>query len=320
MTAKPREVFRLSAGKAGRCRAAGCLWTVLLLLLAGTRPALCADLTVAVVRGESLLPYEEVLAGFEEGLKQQNLSAVFVTAEPGQEGQDLKTRISLLRPALILCLDLRALERVESIRNVPKIYALITAVNLAPYKERRDIRGVCLDIAPAAQFAILRQAFPEKRRVGVLYDPNHNRTVIEEARRAAGESGFTLQTYEVGAIQEIPQAFERLGKSADLLWTLYDPTVYGPEAARYVLMQSLQRRIPVVGFSPHFAKAGALLALYGDYRDMGRQAAGLVPQGDPVAATINRPRTVRMAANEKVGRFLGVAFSPAFTKRLHQIF
>jgi ABC-type uncharacterized transport system substrate-binding protein len=109
-----------------------------------------------------------------------------------------------------------------------------------------------------------------------------------------------------------------------VLWTLYDQTVYSPESARYVLMQSLQRRIRVVGFSPHFAKAGAVLALYGDYPDMGQQAAQqaleVLRGGGESMVRMNRPRTVRIAVNEKVERFLGVSFSPSFRKMVHQSF
>ena len=299
------------------------LFLAVTLLLSGFSPALGADMTVAVIRGNSLLPYEEVLAGFADGMKQQNLSVAFVNIEEGRERQPLEAKMALIRPSLILCLDLQALERAALIRNIPKVYALIAAANLEPWSARNDIRGVALDIAPATQFEILRQAFPEGKRIGVLYDPNPNRAIIEEARRAASATGFSLQAFGVGAIREIPLAFEKLEKNADLLWTLYDQTVYSPEPARYILMQALQKRIPVIGFSPHFAKAGALLALYGDYRDMGQQAA---PQalafrsGQEELPRASRPRTVKIAVNEKVGRFLGVTFSPSFRKMVNQSF
>jgi ABC-type uncharacterized transport system substrate-binding protein len=300
-----------------------CPVLAVILILSSLSPALGADMTVAVIKGSSLLPYEEVLAGFAEGMKQQNLSAAFVNIEEGRERQALEAKMALIRPSLILCLDQQALERAAPIRNIPKVYALIAAANLAPWSGRDDVRGVALDIAPATQFAILRQAFPEGRRIGVLYDPSHNRAIIEEAGKAASATGFSLQAFGVGAIREIPLAFEKLEKNADLLWTLYDQTVYSPEPARYVLMQSLQRRIPAVGFSPHFAKAGALLALYGDYHDMGQQAALqalALRSGQESITRMSSPRTVKIAVNEKVGRFLGVTFSPAFRKKVNQSF
>jgi ABC-type uncharacterized transport system substrate-binding protein len=280
-------------------------------------------MTVAVMKGNSLLPYDEVLAGFKAGIKQRNVVANFAIIEE-DDNQSLDSRIALIRPNLILCLDLKALERASRIKNTPKIFSLITAANIEQWSDRNDICGVSLDIAPATQFKIMRQAFPESRRIGVLYDPNQNGKTISEAKKAAAASGFLLQAYPVGTIKEIPLAFEKLeGGAADLLWALYDQTVYGPDSARYILMQSLQKRIPVVGFSPHFAKAGALLALYGDYYDMGKQAAlqSLALQnGEGDTTRLNRPRTVKIAVNDKVGKFLGVTFSPSFKKMVHQSF
>lgn len=315
----------VQSGFSAKCREGVkrlCLSAMLILSVASA--AAGADMTVAVIRGNSALPYEEILEGFAESIRLQNATVEFVSMEDEKIRRSLEAGIGPGLPDLILCLDAHALEKAARFRNVPKIFTLITAANLEPWAERRDIYGVLLDIAPAAQFRILRQAFPGGKRIGALYDPSHNRAVIEEARKAAAASGFSLQALPVASLREIPLAFDQLEKSADLLWTLYDPTVYTSESAKYLLMQSLQRQIPAVGFSPHFAKAGALLALYGDYHDMGRQAAlqaWAVRNGaEGGGVRWVRPRTVRIAVNEKVGRFLGVAFPASFRKMVNHSF
>jgi putative tryptophan/tyrosine transport system substrate-binding protein len=294
-----------------------------ILILSGVSSALGAEMTVAVVKGNSLLPYEEILAGFADGLQQWNVTTAFFPMEEKNDQQTLSAWVARIRPDVILCLDLKALERASPIKHIPKVFSLITAANIEPWSERDDISGILLDIAPAVQFRVMRQAFPEGRRIGVLYDPAHNRKIVEEAKKATAASGFNLQAIPVDTIKEIPLAFEKLEKNIDLLWTLYDPTVCSPEAARYLLMQSLQKRIPVVGFSPQFAKAGALLALSGDYIDMGRQVALQIQSlrnGEQNIARLSRPRTLRVAVNDKVRRFLGVTFPPSFLKTVNQSF
>jgi ABC-type uncharacterized transport system substrate-binding protein len=300
-----------------------CIVLAFILVLFGVLPAFGADITVAVIKGNSILPYEEVLAGFTAGIKQRNVTADFVSIGENNIKPSFDAQIALIRPDLILCLDLKALERASQIKHIPKIFSLITAAKIDPWLGRDDIYGVFLDIAPATQFRIIRQAFPEVRRIGVLYAPSHNKKIIEEAKKAAAASSFTIQAFPVDTIQSLPFAFGKMEGNADLLWTLYDQTVYGPESARYILMQSLQKRIPVVGFSPHFAKAGALLALYGDYHDMGQQAALQAVALKNVEfneTRLSRPRTVRIAVNDKVSRFLGVSFSASFLKMVHQSF
>ncbi|MCE5265254.1 MAG: hypothetical protein LLG97_17205 [Deltaproteobacteria bacterium] len=299
------------------------LCLAVILFLSAVSTAEGAEMTVAVIKGHSALPHEEVLAGFAEEAQSRNANVRFVSLEDEKVRRALDAGSGPGLPDIILCLGAHALEKGARFRNIPKIFSLVTTASLEPWAERSDIYGVSLDVAPATQFRILRQALPGVKRIGVLYDPSHNQAVIEEAKKAAAASGFNLLALPVSSLKDLPSALGQLERSGDLLWSLYDPTVYSPESAKYLLMQSLQREIPVVGFSPHFAKAGALLALYGDYRDMGRQAAiqALAAQsrGEGVIRWVN-PRVVKIAVNEKVRRFLGVTFPAVFRKMVNQSF
>jgi ABC-type uncharacterized transport system substrate-binding protein len=99
--------------------------------------------------------------------------------------------------------------------------------------------------------------------------------------------------------------------------------VYGPETAKYILLFSLRKNIPFVGFSPQFAKAGALLAVYGNYRDMGRQAAFIAKKvlhnKDPEYRYIE-PRKTGIAVNEKAARALNVSFPDNFLRTADKIY
>ena len=300
------------------------LAAVLFLQLACAATATGVGPTIAVIRSDSVLPYDEVLAGFKAGMLQRKAEPEnLVPIENAHDQEALAAHMARIRPDFVLCLGSKALDQAARIEGIPKVFTLITQSGIQPWVGRSDILGVTLDLAPANQFRIIRQAFPRSRRIGVLYDPKHNKKIIDEARGAAPTAGFQLQAFPIGAIREIPPAYEKLAAGNDLLWTLYDPTVYGPESATYVLMQSLRKRIPIIGFSSQFAKAGAPLALYGDYQDMGRQAclqAMAVLAGETNVIRIIPPRTVRIAINEKVGRFMGIDFSPQFLKTVHQTY
>jgi ABC-type uncharacterized transport system substrate-binding protein len=167
----------------------------------------------------------------------------------------------------------------------------------------------------------MRQAMPAGRRIGVLYDPEHNQKEIEEAKKAAADAGFSLVAQSVRSIRDIPLALQNLENNVDMLWAIYDPTVYTPESTRHILLQSLRKKIPMIGLSTHFAKAGALLAIYGDYQDMGQQLAlqaiALSKKSERLPQ-MSRPRKVRIAINEKVGRMMDINFSDQFLKTVHQ--
>jgi putative ABC transport system substrate-binding protein len=108
----------------------------------------------------------------------------------------------------------------------------------------------------------------------------------------------------VRASSDIPDILKSLTNSADVLWGIADTLVLTPETARPILLFSLQNRIPFVGLSGSWAKAGAVYALDRDYTDMGRQCgelagkvlAGQAPDGLPPVP----PRKVIYLINRRI--------------------
>lgn len=300
-------------------------YLLFLCMLALASPVvLCAsDLTVAVMKSEGNFPFEDILTGFKSGLQQHNISVQFVSIEIGDDFDKMSGQIARMNPDIVLCIGAKALERGALIKKIPKLYSMVTSENTRSWSDRDDVFGVALDIAPANQFRIIRQAMPASRRIGVLYDPEQNQKMIEDAKKAAAAAGFLLVAQPVDNIREIPLALQKLENNIDVLWAIYDQTAYTPESTRYILLQSLRKKIPMVGLSSHFAKAGALLAIYGDYSDMGQQLALqaiALSKGLERLPQMSRPRKVRVAINEKVGRIMDINFSDQFLKTVHQTY
>jgi putative ABC transport system substrate-binding protein len=289
----------------------------ILFILTGISSAYSADLTVAVMKSDGHLPYEEVLAGFKAEFQNRTLKIIIL--ENG-ERKSLNAQLSRHQPDIIFCLGTKALEQTSHIKEIPKIFSLITYAGIQPWLNREDVYGVTLDIAPPLQFKAIRQAFPDSKRIAVIYDPKQNQKVITDAKKAAASMGLSLAAYPIDSIKDIPAVFQGLDKNTDLLWSIYDSIVYQPEPAQYILLQCLRRQIPFVGFSPQFARAGALLALYGDYWDMGRQAAlqamAIANQRDNISRII-RPRVVRTAVNKKVAQAMRITYPPSFLINVH---
>ena len=64
-----------------------------------------------------------------------------------------------------------------------------------------------------------------------------------------------------------------MARDADVLWAIPDKTVFSSQTLKQVLLSSFRSRIPVVGLSRSWVKAGAFYALDRDYQDLGRQNA-----------------------------------------------
>jgi len=80
-----------------------------------------------------------------------------------------------------------------------------------------------------------------------------------------------------------------------------DSTVFSPKGLEHILLATLRGRIPFVGLSPSFVKAGALLALSVDYQDVGRQSGEqslrILSGEDPSHVPIAVPRNISLSVN-----------------------
>ena len=73
--------------------------------------------------------------------------------------------------------------------------------------------------------------------------------------------------------KELLDQFAALEDSYELVWCLPDSTLYQPATVTPLILSSIRRKLPVIGFSLGFVNAGALAGFYPDYRDLGAQTA-----------------------------------------------
>jgi len=52
-----------------------------------------------------------------------------------------------------------------------------------------------------------------------------------------------------------------------------DTKIYFPKSIEHLLREGLSRKIPVIGLSSSYTKAGSLISFDCDYEDLGRQTA-----------------------------------------------
>ena len=81
--------------------------------------------------------------------------------------------------------------------------------------------------------------------------------------------------FAINSAKQLKAGLKYISRNADVLLAIPDQTVYSGKTAKEVLLFSYRNRIPFIGLSASWVKAGALYALGIDYRDLGRQAAEL---------------------------------------------
>lgn len=272
---------------------------------------------IAVVKSKNISSYEEILKGAREELNIQGISFTF---EEFPKQATLTEDILSSNPDLILTLGSDALSRIPDDIHIPVVFSGL----LSPPESlinKHHISGSLLDIPPELLFAKLQATLPEAKTIGVIYHPETTEKKVAQAHVAAEKLGLQLKTFPIQSAKEIPKLKEM---GIDALWIVPDPMVCRPAIIKRLLLKSYRQRIPVMGISSSYVKAGALLALVCDYEDIGRQSgevAAKILSGLPPSKTeITIPRSTKLYLNKSIARRLGIKIPKNIIAEASEVF
>ena len=283
---------------------------IFLLCLSAVLP-LWAQTRILVIRDGSALRYRENLDGFREVLSTTVLKFDLTVVESTR----VVERLPELRgevPQLVLTQGPKAaIQALTHFYDLPVIATLIPSDRLLD--AHKNMTGVPLVHPLETQLVWMKQMVSDVDEIGVIHGPA-NRDLIARAQPLARSMGINLLAHEIQGPTELPEALGMLTSRVDLLWGIPDEVVMQQRTAKAVLLASFRGRVPFVGTSSSWVKAGALYALDWDFRDLGRQcgqmAARILVQGQPVAAVaVETPRTITYTLNLKTVEHMRLSMS-----------
>ncbi len=248
-------------------------WLLALLFFLLPFAAQAESVQILILRDNNEMRDRHCCRGFRNHLKSLGVDAVFedVLLKDTDPEQQLRRRLENFTPELVFAQGERA-NRLASrlLADVPTIVSLVA--NAAALNGEPNATGVVLEYPPAKQFEAIRKLLPKVRKLGVIYSAE-NRERVEQARAAANLLGLELVGKLVNDIRDLPNSLGTVLDQVDVLWGLSDQLVLIEETTRAVLLASFRSNVPLIGMSPSWTKAGALLAWDWDYSDLGRQCA-----------------------------------------------
>jgi len=284
--------------------------TTLLVPLAGlwfaaTLPAETAACDPVVVYRSGSDAYEEAAEGIREVLARSNCHPEFLDLADASSEKPLAKAIAGHRA--LVTIGAGAWQKAAP--GNPAIAALVL---------RRDLpagngtNAVFADVPLTTILENLRELFPHKARVAWVRRPQSIAVDAATLNRAR-QLGWELIPVECAGPDKLMATFSSLKGRADLVVAEPDAELYNSATVKPLVLASLDQRLPIVGFSAGFVRAGALVGVYPDFRELGRQtgelildlAAGRVTRGGEnlrkVVVAIN-PRIVRLMGLEPVRR------------------
>jgi len=134
--------------------------------------------------------------------------------------------------------------------------------------------AIFIDQPMRRQLALIATVFPEANSIGVLYATPP--AELDTLRRLSSTMRFDLQERMVDELHPLAESLSDLLRVSDVLLVLPDTEVYRSDTIRNILLETYRAKVPMVGLSPSYVRAGALCAVYSTPQQMAAEAAEAV--------------------------------------------
>lgn len=281
--------------------------------------ALAGGLPIDALAAQVLLLLSEESGAFSEAAE----AIVSELRSAGHRTQSLSLPLrtdesaALSGNALIITLGTRAAQTVSSL--APRSLVLHTLLPRSAFEKLtarsddfRRVSAVFIDQPASRQIELLRIALPDWTRAAFVTS-RESSELGQRLVASARDKRLRPVLEQLNDESELYPTLQRVLADPAVLVAVPDATLFNNRTISNILLTAYHQRSPVVGFSPAYVKAGALIALYSTPAQIGQQAgeaarAGLASGSLPPPAA---PRHFRVGTNRYVARSLGINLEDA---------
>ncbi len=170
---------------------------------------------------------------------------------------------------------------------------------------------IYLDQPIERQLSLLHAALPKVKHIGLLYStPPFGLATL---RRLLAEKNLQLHESVVNREHSLPEALDEVLDDSEVLMVLPDTDIYNAGTIRNILLTSYRKRVPLIGFSPSYVKAGALCAIYSTPVQIAAQAVEAIKQfaSSGKLPSSQYPKEFKVSVNTQVARSLDLPIKDA---------
>ena len=175
-----------------------------------------------------------------------------------------------------------------------------------------NIGAVYIDQPIKRHLLFSRLALPNASRSGFIISRN-NKSTIDDLKSIVNNDIRHIEILNPG--DNVISTLSRVLEDVDVVVALPDPIVFNLRTSRNILLSTYRKRIPIIGFSWSYVKAGALAAIHSTPDLIGKQTGELISviknklTADGPSFSIPRlhAKYFSISINNKVSRSLGLA-------------
>jgi putative tryptophan/tyrosine transport system substrate-binding protein len=281
----------------------------IVVLLIGV-PSIGKAADIRVLLSDDSAPYQEAYEAIRAGLQGLGHDISRIDAGRFAPGE-------LESASLIVAVGVRATESLFHLSSrppllvilVPREWYLKSAQPVLSGSGAKPVSVIYVDQPFDRQARLIRLAFPEARRVGLVIGEKRE-ALVSKLQAELRRQGLSLEHEKISTDRELIGSLERVLPSSDLLLALPDPVAFNRNTAQSIFLTAYRYRDPVLGYSSSLTRAGALLSLYSTPAQVGRQATEWIRkagqgemQGLPPPS---HPDYFSVSINNQVARSLGI--------------
>ena len=274
---------------------------LLLLVLLWASAAQASTAQVVLLMGDTGDAYAEFAESFAVEAARRNLSFSI-----------LQGNASLANAELVVAVGVSAAHTALN-SNVPVLCVLLSKSSFE--KLQHDLRAgrsislgsaIYMDQPVKRQLELINVALPQSKHIGVLSSAQSGD--MPTLRKAVAESRFVLHEEHTDSPESIHRNLQSILQDSDVLLTIPDAQIYNTMTLRNILLTTYRSRVPVIGLSPAYVKAGALCAVFSTPSQIAPQAVTMAKQflesGHLSAAQY--PGEFEVMVNQQVAHSLGL--------------
>lgn len=176
------------------------------------------------------------------------------------------------------------------------------------YADKKNWSSLVIDQPIERQFHLITAIMGQHKKAGVLLGP-YTSDMDKILNDAARKTKHRIETEHIKDPALISASIKSLNTVVDVLLTLPDPVIYNKSTIRGILLSSYRKKLPIIGFSKAYVKAGAIAAVYSEPEQISQQLADISDQflmKGSFQKSIYYPVDFSIALNKKLAKSLGI--------------
>lgn len=288
---------------------------LLLTLLTMSRAAV-AEPHLLIIPGYDDATYQSVVSGIRQAVADVRVDSEALPANR----EALERLVRAAAPETVLVpLGSRAAQALAELNpGLPVVACMV--LNTNGLRISPQWQAATTEVPADIQANWIRRVLPLTRTAGILYNPAESTAAAEALAEALRRAGFSPQLTEVAQPSDIDSALEKLRGHTDLLLGIPDFTVFNPLTAKTVMLYSYRHRVPVIGLSQTWARAGALFSLESDYEEHGRYCGQLALKALGQSVRVVPPRKLLTSVNLRAAAYMHVVLPTDLVGTFNMVF